>query len=109
MAKSTDAAYRLPPDLCDAVDAAARQDGRSRTNMLERIVREWMAARQDAPSDLPAAARGAPTPDVRVPAVKRLAVPSAPPQELRDIAAGRIIAQAVSKMAQLRALREGKV
>jgi hypothetical protein len=36
---------RLDPDVKDAVAAAAARDGRSASNFLERIVIDWLRAR----------------------------------------------------------------
>jgi len=51
MAKRTDLAYRLPADLCDAVGVVASERRRSKTSMIEWIVRDWLKALNNAKAD----------------------------------------------------------
>jgi predicted transcriptional regulator len=39
-------AFTLPPDLVERIDALAASEHRSRTNMIEVAIREWLEARE---------------------------------------------------------------
>lgn len=51
---------RLPVDLIDALDRAAKQERRSRNAQIEEVLSDWLAARASAAGSRPIKPEGKP-------------------------------------------------
>lgn len=53
MNKSKPVSFRLPEDIKSALEIAAKNDARSVSSMLEKLVTEWLIAKEYLPSAAP--------------------------------------------------------